>query len=88
MNSNNIDRIEVYGYLVPKFVAYADDVACLTINARGIQLIFKEYERLSNSSRLVLNAHKTEILDRRSRIYKIKNRGCFRLVKRANNLYN
>ncbi len=59
MNSNNIDRIEVDGYLVPKLVAYADDVACLTMNARSIQLIYKEYERLSNSSRLVLNANKT-----------------------------
>ncbi len=59
MNSNNIDKIEVDGFLAPKLVAYADDVACLTINARGVQLIYKEYEHLSNSSTLVLNANKT-----------------------------
>jgi hypothetical protein len=33
MNSN-IDRIEIHGYLAPKLVAYADDVTCLTMNAR------------------------------------------------------
>ncbi len=59
MYSNNIDRIEVDGYLAPKLVAYADHVACLTINARGIQLIFKEYEHLSKASGLVLNANNT-----------------------------
>jgi hypothetical protein len=45
------------------------------MNARSIQLIFNEYERLSKASGLVLNANKTEILDRRCRIYKIKYRG-------------
>ncbi len=45
------------------------------MNARSIQIIFNEYEHLSKASELVFNANKTEILDRRYRIYKIKYRG-------------
>jgi hypothetical protein len=74
MNSN-IDRIEDDGSLAPNLVTYSEDVTCLTMNAKSIQLIFNEYDHLSKASGLVLNANKIEILDRRRRIYKIKYMG-------------
>ncbi len=74
MNSN-IDRIEDDGSLAPNLVTYSEDITCLTMNAKSIQLIFNEYDHLSKASGLVLNANKIEILDRRRRIYKIKYMG-------------
>ena len=52
---------------LPKTYAYADDVNCVTKNNLAcVQEIFKEYERLSKLSGLVLNADKTEILKLKS----------------------
>jgi len=51
----------------PKVLAYADDVTCLTDSRYSLKYIFKEYERLSKASNLVLNAEKTEILYKRQK---------------------
>ena len=65
---------------LPKIYAYADDVNCLTVNTReNLQLIFKEYERLSRKSGLELNANKTEILRLRSRNLPIVPQNLFRI---------
>ena len=56
----------------PKLVAYADDITCFVDNKQSLKHIFKEYERLSAASCLVLNAERTEILDSINRTYKIK----------------
>ena len=48
---------------LPKAFAYADDVNLVTKNEHGtLKAIFKEYERLTRNSGLMLNADKTEIL--------------------------
>ena len=47
---------------IPKVLAYADDLTCLVKDKKSIKLIFKEYENLSHSSGLLLNAEKTEII--------------------------
>ncbi len=64
--------MEINEYAPPKLVAYADDVTCFTDSKRSLKYIFKEYERLSKASGLVLNAGKTEILDKRSKQYSFK----------------
>ena len=53
---------------IPKAYGYADDVNVITRACeRDIQEIFNEYESFSNSSGLILNAEKTEILRFRHR---------------------
>jgi hypothetical protein len=63
--NNEIEAItsNTLGVTLPKAYGYADDFN-LTVkcNQRNIQLIFREYERLSTMSGLVLNADKTEIM--------------------------
>ena len=47
-----------------KTVAYADDIAVITTNTNeAIKAIFREYDKLTKSSGLALNADKTEILN-------------------------
>ncbi len=71
-NNLNINRVDILEYPAPKILAYADDVTCITDSNEGIKEIFKEYERLSRASGLMLNADKTEILDKNSLIYSFK----------------
>jgi hypothetical protein len=71
-NNAHIGRVEIPSCVAPKILAYADDVTCITDSRRGLKQIFKEYERLSRASGLVLNADKTEILDRDSLTYSLK----------------
>jgi hypothetical protein len=80
-HNNYIERVEINGYPVPKILAYADDVTCITLDAMSIKEIFKEYERLSKASGLVLNAEKTEILDNRERRYKVTYQGERHVIK-------
>ena len=47
---------------IPKIFGFADDINALVKRNDSVKLIFKEYERLSLQSGLVLNASKTEIL--------------------------
>jgi hypothetical protein len=71
-NNINIERIELGDDILPKVVAYADDITCLTCSKRSVRYIFKEYERLSKASGLTLNADKTEILDNTSSVYRFR----------------
>jgi len=68
----HIGRVEIGESPAPKILAYADDVTCITDSKRGLREIFKEYERLSRASGLILNADKTEILDGNSLNYSFK----------------
>jgi hypothetical protein len=68
----NIERIELGDHVLPKVVAYADDITCLVDSKRSLRHAFKEYECLSKASGLVLNADKTEIRDKTSALYKFK----------------
>ena len=66
------------GVRMPKIYAYADDVSTVCENnLRCLQLIFKEYERLTWRSGLELNADKTEILQIKSG--GVNNIGTFRV---------
>ncbi len=71
-NNNNIGRLYINDVAAPKILAYADDVTCLTDTSSSLKNIFKEYERLSKASKLVLNADKTEILYSRPKRFKFK----------------
>ncbi len=71
-NNDNIGRVEINGYIAPKILAYADDVTCFADSKISLKRVFKEYERLSKASGLILNADKTEILDKFQREYKVK----------------
>jgi hypothetical protein len=71
-NNGYISRVSVDDFNMPKVLAYADDVTCLTDSRYGIKQIFKEYEKLSKASGLILKADKTEILDKRRRSFKIR----------------
>jgi len=68
-SNNEIERVDIGDCVSPKILAYADDVTCFVDSKRSLKYVFKEYERLSKASGLVLNADKTEILDRTSRQY-------------------
>ena len=49
--------------VIPKSYGYADDVTVVTKNSeRCVQEVFREYEKFSKASGLILNAEKTEIL--------------------------
>jgi exonuclease III len=61
-NNPDIENIKVNGLKVPKFAAYADDVAILS-NIGSLQSIFDVYQQFSESSGLFLNADKTEVLN-------------------------
>jgi hypothetical protein len=65
-----INRIDMGDSLLPKAIAYADDIMCLTQSKRSLRNVFKEYEHLSRASGLMLNADKTEVLDKTSSLYK------------------
>ena len=71
-HNDKIERVFMEDIVPPKLVAYADDITCFVDNKQSLKHIFKEYERLSAASCLVLNAEKTEILDGINRTYKIK----------------
>jgi len=71
-HNDKIERVFMEDIVPPKLVAYADDITCFVDNKQSLKHIFKEYERLSEASCLVLNAEKTEILDGINRTYKIK----------------
>ena len=59
----NITAVKIHDLAIPKVVAYADDVACITTpNQRNLQSIFDHYEKLSKVSGLCLNADKTELI--------------------------
>ncbi len=70
-----IERVEHENLMFPKIVAYADDITCMTTTSRSIKHIFKEYEKLSKASNLLLNADKTVILDDRVNSHVIKYMG-------------
>ena len=71
-SNNDIDRLEITDIPIPKVVAYADDVSCIiNNNVDSLKAVFREYERLSNASGLILNADKTEILGEHNQVYKI-----------------
>lgn len=73
-NIEKNDQIGRNGYedlVTPKIVANADDVTCLTDSSRSNKYIFHEYDRLSILSGLILNADKTEILNRFAKTYKV-----------------
>ena len=80
-NNININRANMPDCPAPKILAYADDVTCITDSNAGIKKIFKEYERLSKASGLMLNADKTEILDRNSQIFSFKYMNVIHRVK-------
>jgi hypothetical protein len=71
-NNPTIGRVTVPDCVTPKILAYADDVTCITDTKESIREIFIEYERLSKASGLMLNADKTEIIDRNSRSYSFR----------------
>jgi hypothetical protein len=71
-NNSNIPRANTPVSPSPKILAYADDVTCITDSNGGVREIFKEYERLSKASGLMLNVDKTEILDRHSLMHSFK----------------
>jgi hypothetical protein len=73
--NNKINRVEIEDIALPKIVAYADDITCMTDSARSIKHIFKEYEKLSKAANLILNADKTEILDVRENVHNIQYMG-------------
>jgi hypothetical protein len=59
----DIERLEHTGVKYPKVAGYADDVTAMIKNTRkGVQAIFTEYQRLSRTSGLQLNADKTELM--------------------------
>ncbi len=60
-NDNNIPPISILNLDIPKAVAYADDVAILTLK-HGLQAVFDKYEQFSQVSGLYLNVDKTEVL--------------------------
>ena len=60
----NIPALDITQGCAVKTLAYADDVAIITLNDNEVtQNIFNEYNKLTNMSGLVLNADKTEILN-------------------------
>jgi hypothetical protein len=71
-NNTRIGRVTIPDCSIPKILAYADDITCITDTKDGIKEIFKEYERLSKASGLMLNADKTEIIDRNSLTYSFR----------------
>jgi len=75
-NNPEIGRVDIPDCVAPKILAYADDITCITDTARGVKNIFLEYERLSKASGLMLNADKTEILDRNSALYSFRYMNC------------
>ena len=67
-NNRKIRGVEIYtksgGKIEYKINGYADDIAVIsTLDKESVRQIFKEYERLSLRSGLVLNADKTEIIN-------------------------
>ena len=62
-NNSDIPALELAPNCTLKSMAYADDIAIFTPNNNNcLEIIFKEYERLTKLSGLMLNADKTEIL--------------------------
>ena len=61
-SDNGIDPIDAG---IPKVVAYADDITCITKPTNGnLSLIFAHYNNLTKASGLKLNADKTEIISK------------------------
>ena len=62
-NDREIKGIYINDNLIPKAVAYADDVACLiSPEISSLQRVFDHYDDLTKVSGLRLNADKTEII--------------------------
>ena len=62
-DDNLIKGIEIDNCHIPKALAYADDIACITAPDKiSIQRIFNHYDVLTSVSGLKLNADKTEII--------------------------
>ena len=58
-----IKNVVVHDYQIPKALAYADDIACITSTDQvSLQRIFNHYDALTSVSGLKLNANKTEII--------------------------
>ena len=58
-----IKNIKLHDHIIPKIVAYADDIACIIEpNQSTLQSIFSHYQNMSNVSGLNLNADKTELI--------------------------
>jgi exonuclease III len=72
----SISRPEIQAIPLPKVLAYADDITCIVErDTRNVKMIFNEYGRLTRASGLTLNADKTEILDIREQLHKVKYQG-------------
>ena len=70
----NIAGLKIHGNLMPKTIAYADDVACIIHPSNeNIQKIFTHYQRMSDISGLNLNADKSEIITNKaiSNLYQV-----------------
>ena len=60
-----IETLTYHGINMPKTLAYADDVACITKPTQeNLNLIFSHYEKMTAASGLKLNADKTELIQR------------------------
>ena len=58
-----IKNIKIHEHIIPKIVAYADDVACIIEpNQVTLQKVFSHYQNMSDVSGLNLNADKTEVI--------------------------
>ena len=58
-----IKNVVVHDCQIPKALAYADDIACITSTDQvSLQRIFNHYDVLTSVSGLKLNANKTEII--------------------------
>ncbi len=61
-NDANINSIKLDGLAMPIVLAYADDIAVLVSDRRGIYSCINAYSRFSKCSGLYLNIDKTEVL--------------------------
>ena len=64
-NISNDTTICAISDKIPKVLAYADDIACITKpNETNLEKIFRHYDKLTEVSGLKLNADKTEIISK------------------------
>ena len=65
-NDDSISNIKIHGCVIPKTIAYADDVACIIEPGESnLQKIFDHYQNMYEVAGLKLNADKTEIITNR-----------------------
>jgi hypothetical protein len=61
-NNNNIRPIKIKNLLIPKVLAYADDIAVLVADPQSVSNCIDTYSEFSKCSGLYLNVDKTEVL--------------------------